>query len=298
MNIINYRDFLADPRGAKAAEDLAACTCANMSCKKCSFDFWMEEGQKIRFLLQYIEDPNLHGLSTGRKTRTAKGKLLLLELNDNMRFQLDAILRIVGKAKYNNNHFDALQNIVIESGNDVQFTTELRDHDEAFRTTVINGKTIEIDFYFYSGITILVNKDDIRSKTSDFTISYEGVFLLDKSNFLKTKIIQYDDNYKTPLFMTVKADDVEQIFVFDISMRYSKSKVALEYFSCLTSQQLICDTATRQKVIRFANQIEAQEKLHPLLQPVYDHFKDVEKALEEPCKIAKEVVKHAVMPYL
>jgi hypothetical protein len=68
MNIIHYKEFLADPRGAKAAQELLGeCQCPDVverTCPVCKYDELRDMYKCLVVLCYVLEEHDIQGLSS------------------------------------------------------------------------------------------------------------------------------------------------------------------------------------------------------------------------------------------
>jgi hypothetical protein len=279
MNIIHYKEFLADPRGAKAAEKLSRCRCNDpncflLLCTKCRFEHFSDAVGQCMMLLHYVEDDHdLHGLSMDPVTFTTQA----------------CLPRERGTA---------FKNVTV--GSDVRLSLA----EDSGRTMIV-AKSIHIDF-----MPVLTECDPVSlarhlwplylyNEGDELSVTLEPVFLLPAvQESLLTNQCILRRGHEMPFVMTMKANSSSgETYALNKDGGFTKNLVK-EFSRYFTSDKLIEDGDLRQIVLQLVEHTKSHKELLPLLQPVYDYLAKVEDAMLDASGLPVDVVKHVLMAYL
>ena len=273
LNIIHYKEFLADPRGAKAAQELLSgrCRCADRglgfegghirACGKCRYDE-LSDDQKCLVVLTYVlEEHDIQGLSSDPVTEQV--------------YQRYNVQR----------HIDAYKNFKFHSNE--AFLVQLQ---QTSNSLIIVASSFAIDLLPMIGLNWLTLLEFTGPHA--FQVTYEPVFLL---NTARSDLAQH----KSPLFVPVKADhEMHTLTLVNGMLTNDPSYLAGECLKFYTSNHLIDDHKLRQFVLDLAKDEEAHKKLLPLLQSVLDYLASVQEAVLDVSNLPVDVVKHVLMHYV
>jgi hypothetical protein len=290
LNIIHYRDFLADPRGTEAAKELLGeCKCEpQLKCRKCVFGESDEKG-KCKQALGFVQEAHcLHGLSADIVSyqRTA----------ETVHFALKMQTSQDGLKKFK---VSSTSKVTIYQGSNYE----------------VKARSLVIDFLPFVGQTLFGTGHVSFSCDELMHVSYEPVFLVEN---YRSKL----DRWESPFFTTFTVDGAEHIVTWNSGL--FTMNLVNECVRHFTSQNVIGDQSVRKIVLCAASkkiddtndrnpqyrtarllhglfafhQLNKEEKLLKLVEQLAEYFRESEAALKNFSGLPPDIIKHGIVKYL